>query len=325
MSAAAGLGRIATTDTADAAAPGRSAARRGSYLPGVPPLWARVGRLVVIALLLAWSLGPVVVGVLTSLSTQAEVSAVPAQLVPHSPSLDSYRSLLGHPAASTGPVAAGTVGADEHQAFTRALLNGAVSTFVAVLVILLVSITAGYAFSRLRFRGRVTTLVVIIVTLAIPAVALVVPLFQLLAAVRLIDTQMGLVLIYTSATAPLGVWLFYNYCEDVATDPEDAALMDGCDRLQALRHVVIPQLIPGIAALTAILMLALWGQFFIPLLFAPTLHTKPVPVLITEYSGKYRTDYPLVAAAGVLALLPPAVVATVLNRHIRSMLSGLSV
>lgn len=320
MTAAANLGRV------DVAAAGRRpAARRRVHAPGTPPVWARAGRLVIVALLLVWSLGPVAIGILTSLSTQAEVSAVPAQLLPRTPNLDAYRSLLGHGGAPTGPVAAGTVGADETQAFTRALLNGAVSTVLAVLVILAVSIAAGYAFSRLRFRGRLVTLVVIIATLAIPAVALVVPLFQLLASAHLIDTQLGLVLIYTSATVPLGVWLFYNYCEDVTTDPEEAALMDGCNRWQALRHVVVPQLVPGIAALTAILMLAIWGQFFIPLLFAPTLHTKPVPVLITEFSGKYRTDYPLVAAVGVLALLPPAVVATVLNRHIRAMLSGLSV
>lgn len=284
-----------------------------------------VGRWLVVALLLAWSLGPVLVGFLTSLSTQQEVQAVPAQLIPAHPSLDAYRSLIGHPPVRTGPVVSGTVGVQETQAFSRALINAGVSTVLSVLAILVVSISAGYAFSRLRFRGQNGLLVAIIATLAIPAVAVVVPLFQMLANARLIDTQFGLLLIYTSAGAPLAVWLFYNYCQDVGLDPEEAALMDGCNRWQALRHVVIPQLVPGIAALTAILMLAIWGQFFIPLLFAPTLHTKPVAVLITEFSGKYRTNYPLVAAAGVLALIPPAIVATVLNRHIRSMLGGLSV
>lgn len=289
------------------------------------PRSGSIGRWLVVVLLLAWSLGPVLIGVLTSFSTQQEVQAVPAQLIPAHPNLDAYRSLIGHPHARSGPVAAGTVGVQETQAFSRTLLNAGVSTLLSVLLILLVSITAGYAFSRLRFRGQTTLLVTIIATLAIPAVAVIVPLFQLLAAARLIDTQLGLVLIYTTAGAPLAVWLFYNYCQDIGLDPEEAALMDGCNRWQALRHVVIPQLVPGIAALTAILMLAIWGQFFIPLLFAPTLHSKPVAVLITEFSGKYRTNYPLVAAAGVLALLPPAMVATVLNRHIRSMLGGLSV
>lgn len=292
-------------------------ARRRESLP--------VGRWLIVALLLAWSLGPVVIGALTSVSTQQEVQAVPAQIIPAHPTLDAYRSLVGHPPARTGPVVSGTVGVQETQAFTRVLVNAGVSTLISVLAILFAAITAGYAFSRLRFRGKNGLLVGIIATLAIPAVAVVVPLFQLLANARLIDTQLGLTLIYTSAGAPLAVWLFYNYCQDIGQDPEEAALMDGANRWQALRFVVIPQLIPGIAALTAILMLAIWGQFFIPLLFAPTLHTKPVAVLITEFSGKYRTNYPLVAAAGMLALIPPAIVATALNRHIRSMLGGLSI
>ena len=80
----------------------------------------------------------------------------------------------------------------------------------------------------------------------------------------------------------------------------------------------------GIAALSAIVMLSVWGEFLIPLLLTSTSASKPVTVLISEYVGKYTTNYPLLAAAGVLALLPPAVVALVLNRHIRGMLSGSS-
>jgi len=283
-----------------------------------------VGRALMVAFLLSWSLGPVVIGVLTSISTQRDVSSTPTHLLPSAPTLSAYRSLLGG-ATAGGAVAAGTVSTDETGAFRGAVLNAAVSTSLTVVVVLAVAVTAGYAFSRLRFAGSRVVLVTAIATLAVPVVAVLVPLFQLLAGARLIDTQLGLVLVYSSATAPLAVWLFFNYCQDVSTDPEEAALLDGCNRWQALRHVVVPQLVPGIAALTAIVMLAVWGQFLIPLLFAPTAHTKPVSVLVTEFSGKYRTDYPLVAAAGVLALVPPAVVASVLNRSIRSMLGTASV
>ena len=274
-----------------------------------------------VAFLLAWSLGPVVLGVLTSVSTQRDVAATPTHLLPTAPTVTAFRSLLGG-ARAAGPVAAGTVSVDETQAFLRAVVNAGVSTGLTVLVVIAIAVTAGYAFSRLRFRGARVVLVTAIATLAVPVVAVLVPLFRMLADARLIDTQLGLVLVYSSATAPLAVWLFYNYCQDVPFEPEEAALLDGCNRWQALRHVVLPQLVPGIAALTAIVMLAVWGQFLIPLLFAPTSQTKPVSVLITEFSGKHQTDYPLVAAAGVLALVPPALIATVLNRSIRNMLGA---
>jgi multiple sugar transport system permease protein len=86
--------------------------------------------------------------------------------------------------------------------------------------------------------------------------------------------------------------------------------------------VVFPQLWSGIAAVAAIMALSVWGEFFIPLLFAPTAATKPVTVLITEFVGKYTTNQPLLAAAGILMLLPPAVLAILLSRQIRGLLSG---
>ena len=131
-----------------------------------------------------------------------------------------------------------------------------------------------------------------------------------------------MILVFVSTTAPLAIWLFYNYTRELPQEPEEAALIDGCTRFAAFRRVVLPQMTSGIAALTAIVMLAVWGQFLIPLLLTSTQETKPVTVVITEFIGKYTTNYPLLTAAGVLAMLPPAIVALVLNRHIRGMLSA---
>ena len=90
-------------------------------------------------------------------------------------------------------------------------------------------------------------------------------------------------------------------------EPEEAALIDGCRRWQAFVRVVIPQMSSGIAAVAAILVLSVWGEFLIPLLLTSTMNAKPVTVQITEYVGKYTTNYPILAAAGVLALIPPAI------------------
>jgi multiple sugar transport system permease protein len=106
--------------------------------------------------------------------------------------------------------------------------------------------------------------------------------------------------------------------------PEEAALVDGCRRWQAFVRVVVPQMASAIAAVAAIIALSVWGEFLIPLLLTSTSNSKPVTVLITEYVGKYTTNYPLVAAAGVLALLPPALLALILNRRITSVMAGSS-
>jgi multiple sugar transport system permease protein len=104
--------------------------------------------------------------------------------------------------------------------------------------------------------------------------------------------------------------------------PEEAALVDGCRRWQAFVRVVVPQMGSAIAAVAAITALSVWGEFLIPLLLTSTSNSKPVTVLITEYVGKYTTNYPILAAGGVLALIPPALLALALNKHITGMLAG---
>ena len=131
-------------------------------------------------------------------------------------------------------------------------------------------------------------------------------------------------LVFAATQTPLAIWLLHNHVAELPPEPEEAALIDGCTRWQAFWRVVLPQMSSGIAALAAIVMLAVWGEFLIPLLLTSTTNSKTVTVLIPEFVGKYTTNYPLLAAAGVLAMLPPAIVALVLNRHIRGMLSGSS-
>jgi multiple sugar transport system permease protein len=280
---------------------------------------ARIARAFAIAMIVLWSLGPVALGVITSISAQTDVQAVPGRVLPHHATLDAYRGLLG---GTSSARAGGTV--SERGVFTTAIRNSAVLTLLSTLAVLCVSISAGYAFSRLEFPGRRTLFWIIIATIIVPVFTLVVALFRLMADAHLIDHKLGLVLVFVSAQTPLAMWLFHNHIKELPTEPEEAALIDGCTRWQAFRKVVLPQMRSGIAALSAIIMLAVWGEFLIPLLLTSTLNSKTVTVLIPEYVGKYTTNYPLLAAAGVLALVPPAIVALVLNRHIRGMLSGSS-
>jgi multiple sugar transport system permease protein len=278
---------------------------------------AQLLRIVAIAAIVLWSLAPIGLGVLTSLSTQADVQAVPARWLPHQGTLDSYRSLLG----GTGDFRAGG-SVSESGAFAHAMWNSALITLMSTLAILCVAISAGYAFARLRFPGRGALFWAIVATTVVPVFTIVIALFGLMVDAHLIDRKLGLVLVFLSTTTPLAMWLVHNHVKQLPTEPEEAALLDGCTRRQAFWHVALPQMRSGIAALSAIVVLLVWGEFLIPLLLTSTSASKPVTVLIPEYIGKYTTNYPLLAAAGVLAMLPPTVVALVLNRYIRGMLSG---
>lgn len=274
-------------------------------------------RIVGVTLLVVWSLGPIVMGVMTSLSTQPETQQVPARWIPKDPTTDNYEALLG----AGSKIGSDDAAADSSQ-FGRAMLNTALLTGLTTVIVLAISVCAGYGFSRTEFTGSKPLLWVVLATMVIPIFTIVVALYKLMAELDLINTFLGLVLVYVSSTAPLAIWLFYNYVRDLPPEPEEAALIDGCTRFAAFRRVVLPQMRSGIAALTAIVMLGVWGQFLIPLLLTSTEETKPVTVIITEFIGKYTTNYPLLTAAGILAVIPPAIVALALNRHIRGMLSA---
>jgi multiple sugar transport system permease protein len=282
-------------------------------------LGGRILKTIAILAIVAWSVAPIVLGVLTSISTQRDVASVPSHWLPHDATTTAYQELLqGSKTRATG----GTV--TEAGTFTRSMWNSTQLALVTTAVTLVLSTMAAYAFGRLRFRFGNAVLALLVGTMVIPIFVIVISLFQVLADAHLIDTKRGLVLVFVSTLTPLATWLLYTQVKEMPHEPEEAALIDGCRRWQAFVRVVIPQMSSGIAAVAAILVLSVWGEFLIPLLLTSTMNAKPVTVQITEYVGKYTTNYPILAAAGVLALIPPAVVALLLNKRIAGMLAGSS-
>ena len=279
----------------------------------------RIAKLVAIVLIVVWSIAPILIGVSTSISTQREVNAIPTRWVPASPTLKAYHDLLG---GTSNQRAGGTV--TEAGTFTRSVYNSALLSIVSTIFVLVFATMAAYAFGRLRFRFGGALLAILAGTLIVPIFVIVISLFKVLADHHLIDTRRGLVMVFTATLTPLATWLLYTQVREMPLEPEEAALIDGCRRWQAFVRVVVPQMSSGIAAVGAIVALSVWGEFLIPLLLTQTMNAKPVTVQITEYVGKYVTNYPILAAAGVLALIPPALLALALNKRITGMLAGSS-
>ena len=282
-------------------------------------LGEKVARLIAVAWIVAWSLGPMVIGVVTSFSSQPDVRAVPARWVPHELTLEAYRSLLG---GTSSQQAGGTV--TEAGVYSQSLLASAEVALGATAATLIVATMAAYAFGRLRFVLGRALFTAVLITMIVPVFVVAVTLFQVMADLQLIDTKRGLIMVFVGTLSPLATWLLYNHVREMEIGPEEAALVDGCGRWQAFVRVVVPQMGSAIAAVAALIALSVWGEFLIPLLLTSTSNAKPVTVLITEYVGKYTTNYPIVAAAGVLALIPPALLALLLNRRITSVVAGSS-
>ena len=159
--------------------------------------------------------------------------------------------------------------------------------------------------------------------MAVPAYTVMIPLYRLMISLQLIDTYLGVTLIYVSAFLPLALWLMRSVYQSLPVSLEEAAWLDGAGRTYTLVRIVLPLAAPGLIATAILTFLSAWGQFMVPLVFSPSLATKSLTVLIPEFVTRNYVDYGLMNAAGVIAMLPPVLLVIFLNRFlVRGLIAG---
>ncbi len=262
-----------------------------------------VGRWVGVGLILIWTLVPVYWAVKTSLQTEGDARAIPAQYVPRNPTLQNYATLL-------------TGDGDVPAQIRRSALNIVVECGVATIVTVLLATLAAYAFARMQFRGRNVAFYAVLATMAFPAYTTLIPLYRLMSLLGLVNTYTGIVLVYVSGFLPLATWVLHNYFASLPAGIEEAGLVDGAHRLQVLWHLLLPLARPGIISTALITFLFAWGQFLFPLVLSSDLSTQPLTIVIAALQGRHVVPSTLLNAAGVLAIIVPALLALAFNRYI---------
>jgi multiple sugar transport system permease protein len=239
----------------------------------------------------------------TSLVGQTDISR-PMRWIPQHITLGRYRQI-----ATGGGSSAGA-------AFRTAMLNSLLVAGGTVAVSLTVGVLGGYALARLRFPLRRLTLLSFLVTYMLPPITLIIPLYLLMSRFGLLDTRLGLVLVYCSLATPFALWNMSNFFGSLPPDLEEAARVDGCSRLGALVRVVLPLSRPGIMATGLYAFLLCWDEFLYALIFTSTSRSKTIPVAIAEFTGRNAVDFGLIAAGGVLASLPPVLLTVAFQRYL---------
>lgn len=243
-----------------------------------------------------------------SLSTQVELFSVPIHWIPQHPTFQNYTDIFfPSQAASSVP-----------RTFAVALLNSIKIASVVTIVCLLIGSLAAYALVRIPFRFNRTLQLSIIATRMIPEISLVLPLFIIASRLQLINKPIVLILTYMSFALPFAIWLMIAFFQTVPVELEDAARLDGCSRLGILFRVVIPISMPGLVSTAMFVFLIAWDEFFYALIFTSTLAAKTVPVAIAEFIGRYVVNVNGMMAGGILAAIPPVVVALIFQRYIVS-------
>ncbi|MCX6066200.1 MAG: carbohydrate ABC transporter permease [Chloroflexi bacterium] len=181
---------------------------------------------------------------------------------------------------------------------------------------------AAYALARLRLRYKDQFVVGILSVRMIPEISLVIPLFIVAARLGWLDKPIVLIVTYLSFSLPFATWMLTTFFETIPVELEDAALIDGSSRLNTLIRIILPLASPGIVSTALFIFLLAWDEFFFALIFTSTVASKTVPVAIAEFTGRYAVDITAMMAGGVLAALPPVILALIFQRYIVSGLSA---
>jgi multiple sugar transport system permease protein len=263
---------------------------------------------ILVALLCLVILAPVAWLLISSVSSTRDLTALPLRWWPSQLDFSRYQGLLSLVPGSPGAT------------FLRALGNSLAAALGATALSLAVAIPAAYSLSRMPGR-RGGLLYLVLATYMLPPVALVLPLYALLARVGLLNTVTGLALVYCTILAPFATWLLKSNFDAVPLEIEESAQIDGLGRWGVLGRITLPLALPGLSTATVWAILLAWDEFFYALLFTSNVSAKTLPVTIADFAAGRAVDYGLICAAGVVAALPPILIGFLLQR---GLLSGLT-
>ena len=269
----------------------------------------RLGRWAVwlaLAVAVVCALAPVYWMLATSFKTAFGATSLSPSYYPHSPTTSNYRDLL-----VTGAVP-----------FKSFLLNSVVTSVIASVVAVAISALAGYSFSRGSWRLRGATSLTVLATQMLPLVVFIGPLYLLLLDAHLLNTDVGLIVGYTSFAVPFGTWLMKGFFDAVPKEIEEAARVDGYGRFATLVRVVLPMTIPGLVTTGVFVFINSWNNLLYPLTLITSNNRQTLPPgLLDSFSGQFKTDWGGLMAAAVITTIPLAIAFFAVQR---SMVKGMT-
>ncbi len=201
------------------------------------------------------------------------------------------------------------------------VLNSVLFATMTALVTVAVGFLAAYGFARFSFPGRDLLLWAFVLSMALPAIATIIPLYQVLSTLGLLDSLLGLTLVMSSALAPFTVWILVAFIQQVPREIEESAMVDGARLPQVLWRIVVPVTVPALATMVVINFITAWNELLFPLAFSGSSASKTLSVAITEI---YQTRAPwgrpwnLVATLGAIMVAPCVLLVLVSQRAIVS-------
>ena len=252
---------------------------------------------------LFFGLAPIIWLLITSFKTEAEIVSTTLTYYPHNPTVHNYIDIWNQ------------------SGLLNLMSNSFLTTIYTVVMCIVVGTLASYSFSQYKFPGKQGLLVFYLVVRMFPAVLMIVPLFLIMRLFGLLDTSFGLAIAYTSFLMPLFIWMMKGFFDAVPIELEKAARIDGCTRLGALVRVVMPLVRNGLAATAIFVAIAAWNEYMFALMLTTSSGSRTWPVGLQLMIGEFQLPWGLLAAGGVVSIIPVFILFALVQR---TMVRGLT-
>ena len=255
-------------------------------------------RWIAAALVVANGFFPALWILLTSLKSETELVSKPITWWPANATLNNY------------------VQAFTDQPLLRFMANSALVALGATVASLLISAGAAYAIARLNLKHRQLILTAIVASSMFPLVTLLVPIFETMRTLGLLNTYTALILPYVVLNLPVCTLVLVSFFQSIPRDLENAAMIDGCTRMGALVRVVVPLAAPGVFTAGILAFVNAWDEFLLALSLNSSASMRTLPVGITLYQGEFSFPWPTISAALIVAIVPVAVLIALFQERV---------
>ncbi|WP_291636914.1 carbohydrate ABC transporter permease [Clostridium sp.] len=260
--------------------------------------WSKALRYFLMVVFFVFMTFPIIWILITSLKPVKEIVTIPITYFPKHFTLENYANII------------------KTTNFPVYFKNSMIVSTTASIGTLIISLFAGYSLARFRFAGKKLTLFLFLATQMVPVAAIIVPIFILFSKLGLINNLLGLIIIYIVLNIPFCTMMIRGFFEKIPYTLEEAAMIDGCSRIQALIKIILPVMKPGIIATFVFAFMGAWNELFFNTLFISREALKTLPTGINAFIGKYDIDWGMMTAGSVIALIPIFIMFGVIQKYL---------
>lgn len=240
----------------------------------------------------------------TSLKSEADILKIPPEYFPSEVTFNNF------------------IMAWKAMGFSIFFRNSLMIASVSVIFITLSAVLVGYALSRFKFRGKQLFILILLCTQFIPGAMLIIPIFIIFKTMGIINNMLSLVFIYSAFQLPFNSIIMKGFVSSIPPQLEEAAMVDGCNMLQAIRYAILPILIPGIIATSTFAFVGCWNEFLYALMLTNKRTLFTIPVGLRYMMGEFSINYGALAAGSIIAIIPAIIMFSYIQKYLVNGLSA---